>query len=99
MAVLEPSRTERAVDARGPEPAAAARGLQPLRADRPLVEALAARGRRLGRASASRRSARSRGGEPLEWGRQANENPPVLRTHDRYGNRIDEVEFHPPGTS
>jgi putative acyl-CoA dehydrogenase len=35
------------------------------------------------------------GGEPLDWGRQANENPPVLRTHDRYGNRIDEVEFHP----
>ncbi|HWM37439.1 MAG TPA: acyl-CoA dehydrogenase family protein [Streptomyces sp.] len=30
-----------------------------------------------------------------EWGRQANEVPPVLRTHDRYGNRIDEVEFHP----
>ncbi|HEY9367486.1 acyl-CoA dehydrogenase family protein [Streptomyces sp.] len=30
-----------------------------------------------------------------EWGRQANENPPRLRTHDRYGNRIDEVEFHP----
>ena len=26
---------------------------------------------------------------------QANENPPKLRTHDRYGNRIDEVEFHP----
>jgi putative acyl-CoA dehydrogenase len=35
------------------------------------------------------------GGEPLEWGRLANENPPVLKTHDRYGNRIDEVEFHP----
>ena len=35
------------------------------------------------------------GGEALEWGRQANENPPVLRTHDRYGHRIDEVEFHP----
>lgn len=30
-----------------------------------------------------------------EWGRLANEYPPVLRTHDRYGNRIDEVEFHP----
>ncbi|MER5846716.1 acyl-CoA dehydrogenase family protein [Streptomyces sp. NPDC002012] len=29
------------------------------------------------------------------WGAQANENPPVLRSHDRYGNRIDEVEFHP----
>ena len=31
----------------------------------------------------------------LEQGRLANENPPKLRTHDRYGNRIDEVEFHP----
>ncbi|MFI9104005.1 acyl-CoA dehydrogenase family protein [Streptomyces fildesensis] len=30
-----------------------------------------------------------------ELGRLANENEPVLRTHDRYGNRIDEVEFHP----
>jgi putative acyl-CoA dehydrogenase len=28
-------------------------------------------------------------------GRLANENPPVLRTFDRYGHRIDEVEFHP----
>jgi putative acyl-CoA dehydrogenase len=34
-------------------------------------------------------------GEPLEWGRLANEHPPALRTHDRYGERIDEVEFHP----
>src|SRR5438034_4744983 len=30
-----------------------------------------------------------------ELGRQANENPPRLRTHDRFGNRVDEVEFHP----
>ena len=30
-----------------------------------------------------------------EWGRQANEHPPALRTHDRFGHRIDEVEFHP----
>ncbi|WP_446038557.1 acyl-CoA dehydrogenase family protein [Streptomyces sp. SID1121] len=28
-------------------------------------------------------------------GTLANENPPKLRTHDRYGNRIDEVDFHP----
>jgi putative acyl-CoA dehydrogenase len=36
------------------------------------------------------------GGEPQQqWGRLANENKPVLRTHDRFGNRIDEVEFHP----
>ncbi|RDG35066.1 acyl-CoA dehydrogenase family protein [Streptomyces corynorhini] len=33
--------------------------------------------------------------EVQEWGRRANEHPPVLRTHDRYGERIDEVEFHP----
>ena len=30
-----------------------------------------------------------------ELGRLANENPPILRTFDRYGHRIDEVEFHP----
>ncbi|GHB20139.1 acyl-CoA dehydrogenase [Streptomyces viridiviolaceus] len=30
-----------------------------------------------------------------EWGALANENPPRLRTHDRYGHRLDEVEFHP----
>src|SRR5215207_6445237 len=30
-----------------------------------------------------------------EWGRLANENPPRLRTHDRYGHRTDEVEVHP----
>jgi putative acyl-CoA dehydrogenase len=36
------------------------------------------------------------GGEPQQsWGRLANENKPVLRSFDRFGNRIDEVEFHP----
>ena len=29
------------------------------------------------------------------WGEQANTYPPVLRTHNRYGQRIDEVDFHP----
>ncbi|HEY1698254.1 MAG TPA: acyl-CoA dehydrogenase family protein [Trebonia sp.] len=33
--------------------------------------------------------------EHQENGRLANENPPKLRTHDRFGHRIDEVEFHP----
>lgn len=41
----------------------------------------------LGRAAGSAQAQR--------WGALANENPPKLRTHDRYGNRIDEVEFHP----
>jgi putative acyl-CoA dehydrogenase len=31
----------------------------------------------------------------IELGRLANVNKPALRTHDRFGNRIDEVEFHP----
>jgi putative acyl-CoA dehydrogenase len=31
----------------------------------------------------------------IEKGALANENPPKLRTHDRFGNRIDEVSFHP----
>ena len=44
---------------------------------------LAAYGRELGSA------------EVLEWGALANEHPPVLHTHDRYGHRLDEVEFHP----
>ncbi|MGW2032602.1 acyl-CoA dehydrogenase family protein [Streptomyces sp. NPDC001811] len=30
-----------------------------------------------------------------EWAAQANEHPPRLRSHDRYGHRIDEVDFHP----
>ena len=60
----------------------------------PLVEAV----RREGAEWVLERGAalgREVGGAPLHWGRLANENRPVLRTHDRYGNRIDEVEFHP----
>src|ERR1051325_10538181 len=33
--------------------------------------------------------------QAIDWGFQANANPPKLRTHDRFGNRIDEGEFHP----
>jgi putative acyl-CoA dehydrogenase len=63
----------------------------------PLVEAT----RREGagwvteRASALGRFVGASGGPQQEWGRLANENKPVLRTFDRYGHRIDEVEFHP----
>jgi putative acyl-CoA dehydrogenase len=31
----------------------------------------------------------------IELGALANENPPRLKTHDRFGNRVDEAEFHP----
>ncbi|RPE34989.1 acyl-CoA dehydrogenase family protein [Kitasatospora cineracea] len=33
--------------------------------------------------------------QAADWARLANDHPPVLRTHDRYGHRVDEVEFHP----
>jgi putative acyl-CoA dehydrogenase len=33
--------------------------------------------------------------ETFALGRQANRVTPELRTHDRFGHRIDEVEFHP----
>lgn len=33
--------------------------------------------------------------EAIAWGFEANESPPVLHTHDRYGHRIDEVAYHP----
>ncbi|GCE03035.1 isovaleryl-CoA dehydrogenase [Dictyobacter aurantiacus] len=33
--------------------------------------------------------------EAIDWGQTANTSVPVLRTHDRYGQRIDEVAFHP----
>ncbi|MCX4728081.1 acyl-CoA dehydrogenase family protein [Streptomyces sp. NBC_01306] len=35
------------------------------------------------------------GEEAQGWADQANRHEPVLHTHDRYGHRIDEVEFHP----
>jgi putative acyl-CoA dehydrogenase len=62
--------------------------------NRPLVEAVAREGG--GWADAELRAFGTLlCGEPLEWGRLANEHPPKLRTHDRFGERIDEVEFHP----
>jgi putative acyl-CoA dehydrogenase len=33
--------------------------------------------------------------ESIRWGFSANEHGPVLHTHDRFGHRIDEVEYHP----
>ena len=63
----------------------------------PLVEAVEREGAGWvrERASALGRFVGAAGGPQQEWGRLANENKPVLRLFDRYGQRIDEVEFHP----
>ena len=62
--------------------------------DRALAEALQREGAGWAEDRARRLGAIV-GGDPMRWGVQANAYPPVLRTHDRYGHRIDEVEYHP----
>ena len=63
--------------------------------NRPLVEAVRREGADWAEERLVALGAESRRGGRRELGRLANENPPVLQTHDRFGNRIDEVEFHP----
>ncbi|MCA0302337.1 MAG: acyl-CoA dehydrogenase family protein [Proteobacteria bacterium] len=62
-------------------------------ADRPLVEAATRAGLDLADLAACGRDYGA--AATLDLGRQANENPPRLRTMDGKGNRIDFVEFHP----
>jgi putative acyl-CoA dehydrogenase len=62
--------------------------------DRVLATALEREGGSWARAQAVRVGTLA-GGDAIEWGRLANAHPPILRSHDRYGHRIDEVEFHP----
>jgi putative acyl-CoA dehydrogenase len=62
--------------------------------NRPLVEAL----EREGAAWAKDRLSglgRIAGGVALEWGALANDFPPRLATHDRFGHRVDVVTYHP----
>ena len=33
--------------------------------------------------------------EAIDWGFEANRHPPELRTHDRFGHRVEEVGYHP----
>jgi putative acyl-CoA dehydrogenase len=70
------------------------RDYNPFDCDRALAEALQREGGGWA-ADRARQLGAIAGGEAIEWGVQANASPPVLRTHDRYGHRIDEVEFHP----
>jgi putative acyl-CoA dehydrogenase len=63
--------------------------------DRPLVEALRREGAEWAAESALELGEVAGRAQTLRWGAEANENTPTLRTHDRFGNRIDEVDFHP----
>jgi putative acyl-CoA dehydrogenase len=64
-------------------------------ADRPLREALEREGGSWAQSMVNELGVLAGTEEAIRWGFQANANPPQLRTHDRFGHRIDEVEFHP----
>jgi putative acyl-CoA dehydrogenase len=63
--------------------------------DRVLVEAVRREGAEWAEESVRELGAICGRPRTMRLGVEANENPPKLRTHDRFGNRIDEVEFHP----
>jgi putative acyl-CoA dehydrogenase len=62
--------------------------------DRPLRESVAREGAGWACERLDRFGALMGTAEAIEWGKLANDHSPVLHTHDRYGNRRDEVEFH-----
>jgi putative acyl-CoA dehydrogenase len=61
----------------------------------PLLESLAREGAEWAVEEVHELGRRAGSAQAQEWGRLAEKNIPVLHTHDRYGNRIDEVEFDP----
>jgi putative acyl-CoA dehydrogenase len=63
--------------------------------DTPLREAVAREGAAWIAEQAQEFGALLGRAETLKLGELANRYMPVLRTHDRFGHRIDEVEFHP----
>jgi putative acyl-CoA dehydrogenase len=64
-------------------------------ADQPLVEAVRREGAEWAEARISAVGEYAGSERAQALGRLANENGPKLRTHDRYGQRVDETEFHP----
>lgn len=63
--------------------------------DAPLRDGLRREGGAWGEPLAREYGARLGRAELLELGALANRNPPILHTHDRFGHRIDTVEYHP----
>ncbi|MER6155387.1 DNA alkylation response protein [Streptomyces sp. NPDC001868] len=64
-------------------------------ADAALLEGLRREGAEWAEKDVRRLGLLAGGAEAQEWAEQANRYEPELRTHDRYGNRVDEVDFHP----
>ena len=62
--------------------------------DTPLAEALEREGGAWARERV-RAVGELAGNDALRWGFEANSHPPVLRTHDRFGHRVDLVDYHP----
>jgi putative acyl-CoA dehydrogenase len=60
-----------------------------------LAEALIREGGEWGVDEVFELGALSGGAQAQRWGELADRNQPVLHTHDRYGHRIDEVEYDP----
>jgi putative acyl-CoA dehydrogenase len=67
----------------------------PYTTDRALREAVVRDGAEWANDRLIRFGAQCGAAETLALGALANKYPPVLQTHDRYGRRRDEVEFHP----
>ncbi|MBA2736129.1 MAG: acyl-CoA dehydrogenase family protein, partial [Pyrinomonadaceae bacterium] len=63
--------------------------------DTPLQESVEANGGAWNNEHAERFGEILGKAETLELGNLPNKNPPILKTHDRFGNRLDVVEFHP----
>ncbi|MGA0611015.1 isovaleryl-CoA dehydrogenase [Caldimonas sp. KR1-144] len=64
-------------------------------ANRPLRDALASHAPGLDTAALSKLGALAGSAEMQQHARLANTQTPQLKTHDRFGARIDQVEFHP----
>ena len=64
-------------------------------ADTVLREALSREGGDFARDKVSQIGEVAGRAETIRWGFEANEVTPKLKTHDRFGHRVDEVEFHP----
>ncbi|MQA15015.1 MAG: DNA alkylation response protein [Pseudonocardiaceae bacterium] len=70
-------------------------GYDPLRCDPAVADGVARYGGSAALPALGELARLAGSAQAREHGRLADTNPPALRTHDRYGHRVDEVDFHP----